>query len=527
MNLLKNKAYFWWIFTAILIIACVVRVYNIDYRPLHNDEGVNYFFFDNIRRDGYYKYSHENYHGPSYFYLSTFMTGASMLGTSEFGMRSSAIFIGLLSILLVLLLRCYVGNIFTLFAAGCLAIASSLVFYSRYAIHETLLCFAGAWLAFSMYAWWRDGKLRHVYQMGLALALLITTKETFIISLFTIFWAFVSLGHYKLIWQRLRVQWQHFLWSSLVMSVIVVFTFSGGLQWMGGVREMFLAVPQWVGRNTSDVGHFKSYWYYCVMLFGSELMDLFNELFSLELGTKMHLTKSTRSEIHLLFVFLIPLIELAVLQVWKWCRCGRVRCAIYAENLKKTYFRPNFFRFCLVWSVLAFLVYSYVDYKTPWLVINITFPFNLALACILSHVVKQYGKVFGTGICSLVLALSLFNMWKYNFKVGFEYGRENPYSYTHTSQGMLDVVGMIDTYRKTHPDLRVLVGVKSYWPLPYYLRNFGVLGYEHTQNPDNRKNNYDVLIVDNWIRWSNSDWVSEYRRLSDVQETNVYFKVRN
>ena len=239
-------------FVFILAFALFVRVYDIDLRPLHNDEGVNYYFFNNIRSDGFYHYSHKNYHGPSYFYLSTWLTNPDMLGVSEFGMRSSAIFIGVASILLLLLLKPLQGRCFTLLAALLLASSSSLVFYSRYAIHESLLVFAGVWLGFSIYSWWKRSSVSAIYQAGVAGALLITTKETFIITLFNIFCAYISLGGYKRCWRAISSQWQHVLWSLLLLIMIVVVTFTGGFQWMEGLREMFLAVPQWVGRNTSD-----------------------------------------------------------------------------------------------------------------------------------------------------------------------------------------------------------------------------------------------------------------------------------
>ncbi|MCB0340148.1 MAG: hypothetical protein KDD53_11115, partial [Bdellovibrionales bacterium] len=51
-------------------LAYVLRTYEIGLRPLHNDEGVNFYFLQEIGRLGYYPYSHENYHGPLYFYFT-------------------------------------------------------------------------------------------------------------------------------------------------------------------------------------------------------------------------------------------------------------------------------------------------------------------------------------------------------------------------------------------------------------------------------------------------------------------------
>lgn len=511
---------FWIVLGGIICAALAIRVYHIDLRPLHNDEGVNYFFFKDVRSEGYYKYSHENYHGPSYFYLSTFLTGPNVFGDSELGVRSSAIIAGIFLILLLIPLRRYEGKCFVLLAATLVAFSSSLVFYSRYAIHETLFLVAGAWLAFSLYGWWRSGKVSTIYQIGMAAALLIATKETFIITLFCVGLAFLSLGDYRKSFYKVQQQWQHILASLLLMSFIIVLIFTGGFRWMGGLREMFLAVPQWVGRNTSDVGHFKSFWYYCEMLFGPEPRELMANLFDLDLGEKIHLKTVTRTEFQLVLIVIIPLIGFLL-------KYGRRVFAKFTTIRSSTSDRyplgdTSFFRFCLVWGLSALLVYSYVDYKTPWLVINITYPLIIALAWLLAQVVKVKGVAIGSLCIIPAILISIFLTWKYNFK--YPYGDKNPYSYTHTSQGMIDVVEMIDNYRKKVPNPRILIGVGSYWPLPYYLRHYSVLGYEHTKEPEKRKNSYDVMIVDSKISWKDPEWTGRYRRLSDVQEAHVYFK---
>ena len=518
---------FFIIFSLIFVSAFVIRTYHIDLRPFHNDEGVNYFFFQNTRANGYYNYSHLNYHGPSYFYLSTFLTNPSIFGTSEFGVRSSAIFVGLLSILLLLSLRRLEGNAFTLLAAFLVTVSSSLVFYSRYAIHETLFVFSGVWLAISLYSWWRTGKVSSIYQGGVALGILMATKETFIITLFCIFLAFLSLGKYKTSFLRLHSQWQHVLSALLITVFIIAFTFTGGFRWMNGLREMFLAVPQWVGRNTSDVGHFKSYWYYIEMMFGPQPREFASWLFNVDLGEKIHLKFTSRTEFQLIGIALIPILVGLFYVFVKYFQKDNVVPALnnWCSKIKKSWLEASFFRFCFVWGILALLVYSYVDYKTPWLIISITFPLNLALACVLSHLFKVYGKLLGIVLSIPFILISTYMMWQYNFRAGYEFGDRNPYSYTHTSKGMLEVAKMIDDYKVKNPNVRILVGTKSYWPLPYYLRGYGMLGYEHTTDLNSRKDRYDVMIVDSTLKWKEKGWSDcVYRRISDVQEACVYFR---
>ncbi len=121
-----------------------------------------------------------------------------------------------------------------------------------------------------------------------------------------------------------------------------------------------------------------------------------------------------------------------------------------------------------------------------------------------------------------LLILAGQRVWKYNFSV--PYGNSNPYSYVHTRDGMLRMVDDLKAYMKKHPDAGVLVGVGGYWPLPYYLRDLQKIGYERITEPESRADRYDVLILDSTVAWENPGWLRKYYRLSDVQESNTYFR---
>jgi len=247
-------------FALLLTAAIVYRVYDIDLRLLHNDEGVNYHFIKETRNRGYYPYSHENYHGPAYFYLTRLMM--YFFGDAEFGLRSSAILMGTVLLFVVFPLRRLDGVGVFLFGGLLAALSSSLVFYARYAIHENMFLFAGAGAGICLYAWHRTRFTRYVWLGFLFLGLLIATKETFIISLFCLFWSFLALGDYRAVLRDLFRQRQVIFAGGVLMALLMVLFFTGGLTWPGGLREMFLAVPQWVSRNTADVGHHKPFGYY-------------------------------------------------------------------------------------------------------------------------------------------------------------------------------------------------------------------------------------------------------------------------
>ena len=498
---------FWFCFFLIAAAAIFLRVWQIDLRPLHSDEGVNFHFLQSILRDGYYHYSHENYHGPAFFYLSTL--AVSVLGFGELGMRASAVLPGILLLALLLPLRKSEGKSFVLIAALLCALSSSLVFYARYAVHESLFLLSGAACGIGFYMWARTFAARYIYLCGAALAVLIASKETFIITLFCIGLAGMTIRSPLTLAREAWRARAHVFCALLIAVIGVVALFSGGFQWMGGLREMFLAVPQRIGRNESDHGHFKPFWYYSDMLLGEPLRS---RLCFWTHGTRSYvLERASGAEPQLILALIIPAAYLLT---------SFMRLPVEAWKV-----RHAFLRFSGVWALAAFAVYGVVSYKTPWLVINITFPATLFLAACLSRTFSYDWQESISGAVALAAAvlIAAWSAWRFNFTI--PYGAKNPYSYVHTGQGMRDLMRDLDHYRDRHPDAKVLVAVGGYWPLPYYLRDWrGALGYLKTNDASKHAANYQVLIMDRNVNWNAPGWEKKYYRLSDVQESHTYFK---
>ena len=192
-------------------------------------------------------------------------------------------------------------------------------------------------------------------------------------------------------------------------------------------------------------------------------------------------------------------------------------------------------RFFLVWSLLATLVYSSVPYKTPWLVINLTYPLTLLTAMLLD---KLWGVMSPVGALSLlsITAASLGSTALYNYSKlpialaadspiqPHPFGRENPYSYVHTSQGMRDFIADLERYWTKIPEARVLIGVNAYWPLPYYLHaHKKQLAYLATTDLSAWSATYDVLVAERTVIWFDTAYVMKEYRFSDVEEARVFY----
>lgn len=507
--------WFWCGAAAILFVAALLRTFAIETRPFHSDESVNNLFVDYTTRDGYYKYSHENYHGPLFFYwLTGFVRVFDILhdyglffdrGDCPFGMRFVAIFFGFLTVALILGLRRLEGTRLTLLATLCAALSPSLVFFSRYAIHESLLVFGSLGLALSLFGWIHHHHRGLIYSAALSVAVLITTKETFAAALFCIGLGILACGGWRAHFQALCKQWQHVLTATLLALVVIVFVFTGAFRWADGLREMVLAIPQWIGRSSSDQGHVKPFPYYA--------RD----------------------------VIWITEPQLAIAMVLALVLWGAHAVTRFAGLDPLDLSAPHrlLLRVLTIWTGSSLLVYSFIPYKTVWLVINVTLPgamlMGTVLSCLLAHPTLRYP---GWALTIVALGASWFFTCRYNFGIqpipGTEiavadaqpYGPENPFSYVHTSPGFIEVTTRISKVWEVKPQAKVLIALEGYFPLPYYLRRFASnTVYSKVTDFTQASKEYDVMILDYYKqRFSSPDWEKNYYRLSDFAEANLYIR---
>ena len=484
------------------MLALVLRCWAIETRPLHSDEGVNYHFLQKIAESGVYDYSHANYHGPAFHWLEYGVTG--LFGFSVLSLRLLSIICGVLLVLLLLRLRPLAGSFFTLCAGFLICLSPSLVFFSRYAIHEMLFLLSCACFAVELYILITLKRKFCFYTAAAAASLMVATKETFIIFLPVICAACLLL--LMLSPMRLRpfpgLLRENFSRPALLAVSVVFLFYSSWLRSFKGVAEFLFSLPQWTTRGTvKDIGHFRPFWHYAVKIIAPT-----EPLLLLGLGISAAV----------LVWSLVPLFK------QRYVLNHKVRLLIYFS----------------AWSIGIFLAYSAIPYKTPWLVINITLPLILVLAAALGVLAGQTQALRYVSYALFVLfaAAETKNMIHYNLPAApvfrdyyartEPYGPENPFSYVHTTAGMLDLVRDLEDYWAKHPDGHVLVGVNSYWPLPYYTRKHkGKLAYfVPTEELEKHKPRFSVIIAERSAEWTDPAWRLKSYRLSGVEEANVYFK---
>lgn len=499
----------------ILGLAYYLRAEGIESRPLHSDESVNFLFIEGLFRDGIYPYSHENYHGPLYFFLMGL--GIKSFNDSVLGVRLAAVVTGTLLILGVLPLRRYLGTPLVLVSAFFLAIAPSFVFHSRYAIHETLLVAASLYFASTCFLLWTKGLKSSAVVVPLAASVMLSTKETWVIAaasvavglLFTgecnagLSWKekFLSIAP----WMRIERAREQLFLGYVLGLIVLVLSFSNGLKSGNGLHEFFMALPQWIGRGSGDVGHFKPFDYYVKKLIQTAEPNL-NIGFGLS--------------------FLLGIAGSFFPQIFPARRDRELSL--------------GYFRFLFAWSLFSVAVYSFIPYKTPWLIINLTLPLVLIQAWTIATLFESpLIAIKVVGVIAFAITSLTFSKNTARFcysdssvipeiigsKEHLPYGEANPYSYVHTDPGMLRLIADLNAYWESHPNARVLIGVDGYFPLPYYLRKHASqLAYLKTKDPQAWKDQYDVILVDQTVKYADPNFEMKYYRLSDYGESNTYFK---
>ena len=269
----------------IVVVAGLLRLWHLELRPPHHDEGVNGWFVERMLTSGAYTYDPANYHGPTYFYLLA--ASRALFGFGLWQLRLPGALIGVALCLVPLLARRRLGWGAALAACALLATSPTLVYYARDAIHETLFAGLGLVVAACVLRWADGGRAAWVIAAAAALASMIATKETTILFLAVGgAWLLaevvvesrrarrlVVLGH------AVRVSWRLAVVGALalaVMAAIHVLLFTGFLQARGSIggqlHNSIKAYLVWTKTGTGHGGHVKGGGYYLHLAVRYELV---------------------------------------------------------------------------------------------------------------------------------------------------------------------------------------------------------------------------------------------------------------
>ena len=421
---------------------------------MHTDEAVNSIKFKQLLENNYYKYDPVEYHGPSLYYLTKLH--ALALGHSTFKEVDESIlrFIpaatGILFLLFLYFIRLDTGRRFVLLAI-ILTLASPLIsYYHRYYIHESLLVVFTFCFIFSMFKYYNDENPGWLILGGIFAGFAFATKETFLISAFSIVISFF-LVRSKLFGIKKKIRAILIFFVTFILTSFLLFT--SLLTNFQGFIDAFLAFQNYLVKSGAESDHIWP-WYYYFKVAGINFLDGY----------------ILSEGIILLFA---PV---------------GIAYAIYKRNDKRS---NPFFLFFSYFTIITAVVYSVIPYKTPWSMI--TFWQGLILLAA-SGIVKLYSR-FESGSIKLSLFLIILIGIGYSFfqvyLTSFKYcsAPENPYTYSHPENDVKEIEFLVNQIGQNVTDgdeiyISVSMPANDYWPLPWYLRKFNNVAWEDSMRMD-------------------------------------------
>lgn len=432
----------WWLDALILLLAALLRLWSLDLKPAHFDEGVNGYFADAMTRDGLYDYDPTNFHGPLHFYVC--FAAQTLLGRETWVLRLPVVLASLGCVALLLFgFRRWVSPVASRWAALAMAVSPGFVFYGRYAIHEMWLVLFLMVLVAGAAGMWSEGRRRDLWFAGIGFAGILLTKETWIIHVVALALGVATLQ----LLERLspsaplprgctQFSADDVLRVATIGLALVLFFYSGCFLDPSGIVDFLRAFAVWTHTGTGgESGHEKpwSYWF--------ELLGRY-----------------------------------------EWPALLGV-----AASLAVVWPRTNRFLRWLAISALGTLVaYSLVAYKTPWCLIAFAWPFLLVFGVAVEWLMARIDRWTIGAFAVLVCFFSWAKSRELNFH---KFTDENePYVYVQTT---LEVNKLLDPlrwlrerdptahYRRAH----VLQG--SQFPLLWILGDWPHISWgEHDAAPE-------------------------------------------
>jgi len=430
-----------WGVLLIILVAAVLRLALLDYKPAHFDEGVNGWFVDQMSRYGYFRYDPDNYHGPLHFYA--LFASQQLLGRNLWALRLVTVAVSLASIWLTLRFAPLIGKRASRIAALCMAVSPAFTFYSRYAIHEAWVVLFLILMAWGILGLAKFGNTKYLIGLVAGVTGMILTKETYVIhfacfllagiTLWLWEWVFPSSGSLPL--HKPRWQTRHLAWSVGGGLAAIVFFYSGNLLAWDSLQGLWQTHATWFNTGVHAAGHDKP------------TFDLFG------IGPW---------QLNAYWVYLGARYE------WPFL-LGLLACFRYIFPSRAP------IRYLAIYGAGTLVAYSLIPYKTPWISIAIFWPFYFVLGAL----VEEWRKLlWPLAVTLIAVAVSLSMAIRLNFFHPTDHSE--PYVYVQTDEEIvLFTEPILDAARKdpTKYQLRGQILLNSYYPLPWMFGDFVNVGY--------------------------------------------------
>ena len=504
-----------WFSALIIALAFVLRVAALDLRPAHFDEGVNGAFVDGMRTEGCYEYKPDNFHGPLHFYV--LFASQQLFGRSLWSLRMPTVLIGTATIALMLAFRRFLAWRAVWIAALAAAVSPGMVFYSRYAIHETWLPF---FTILAVYGGFgiarRDRRPGDLWALGAGLSGMVLTKETYFVHWIAAALAVIAVRFLDWLapltpsaqrprpadlfsggsYQRDTANIVRFTSRQIAtltlacLSGVVLFQSGFAMNWPGitGLYETFRLMFE--KGTTAETGHNKEFFYWLKLMAWYE----WPALLGIVAAPVLSLRRSPLPAAALLLGgaaivaaglmaksgvaspeandFLSPKLNMDIatsLGVWLLvCSLGFF-AASPAQSREA--------RWLCLYGLASFTAYSLIPYKTPWCIINLLWPFFFALGQLADNLSQTADKRLVYAFGALLSWIPLREGWQLNYVHPTIDGER--YAYVHSTPDINKLFRAVRAIVRGNPLQRQMHGLilADAFPFTWELNEFPDITY--------------------------------------------------
>jgi uncharacterized protein (TIGR03663 family) len=437
---------------ALLALGLWLRLHDLEANPIHADEATGArILAQHLEGEGY-RFNPQHFHGPILTWLSAPIAHWHQESTWReirlATLRLSPALAGSLVILMPLLWLRQLGTSGVLTAAAFLATSPLLVYYNRIYIHESWLLLFGMLALAAAYRLLTRPTLLNGILTGCFLGLMFATKETVCISI--IAWGTAAALYRIFASDQALPNKEAYIKPFLLLATTALFVSALCYTNFFQTPRGFLDALQTFFVYETTPGHEKPWYYYLHLLLWPKA--------ALGIGWSEAC----------IFLFAMTALGMALPQ------------------------RHNFSHLAFLALATAghLVIYSSIDYKTPWLML-LPWAHLCLLAGGIFQASQKYTPVFRSGL-ALLLVLSLAYQTKQSLHAtrAFANDDRNPYAYVPTTrdpQRIADWLLKIQALPEV-PEIAPLAVIgKQYWPLPWYLRAFNEVGYWPEPLPEHQR----------------------------------------
>lgn len=461
---------------AVVAVSLYLRLPELDRRPMHGDEANQAVRTGMLLEQGVYHYDPTDHHGPVMYFAALpfcrLQTGV-FAETNEWNYRLVPVFFSCLTLLLMAGLGLKSeGGLFAT-RAGMLAamlmtaFSAPMVYYSRFFIQETMFVtfLTGMLLCAVRYVRARfvaetDSRatLWYAAGFGVCAGLAIATKETIVLSLAAAaLAAVVAVGPARLFraWRT-----RDALVAIGAAALVAVIFFSSFFTHPKGVYDaLFTTVQAYLSRATTVTEHQHPWNFYLKILFWF---------------------KYGKGPVWSEAMLLLPA-ALAIVAAC-WPRSSDVSLSAVVHQ--------RWVRFVAVYTLVLTAIYSAIPYKTPWCALSFLHGYillaGIGVGAVVEWLQKRPAKVAcwaGLGLTAVFMLVLLHRQYKQAIRASYAMPADprNPFVYAHTGVDAMNLVAAIEqasAAAQGHATpIAVAVPTPDTWPLPWYLRKYGQVGY--------------------------------------------------